>query len=132
MGYQIDDQGYSCASCGERVWSREEAEDCERKDAGLTLLGTSERVRQLKTALRLATERWRVWRAVMSWTFRTLPDGSPRPEGTNECPQEWRERDQRAYDRAEAWNDRRLALERKLGRAIRERCRAWNTMALDR
>jgi len=132
MGYRIDDNGYACAECGARVWSREEAEDCQRAHGEAarpyaTALDT--RVARLRTALRLATQRWLRARAAASSVYAHNPDGSLRENGTSEAPQTWREEDQRAYDWAEGWNNWRLRLERTLDRAIIQRNAAWNRIA---
>jgi len=136
MGYRIDDSGYACVECGKRVWSREEAEDCQADHAAEArpyATALDARVSRLRTALRLAAQRcYRARAAALSVYAREECGGALRQNGTPENPQAWRPVDQRAYDWAECWNGWRLRLERQLGRAITRRNDAWNRMALDR
>ena len=132
MGYRIDDNGYACAECGARVWSREEAEDCQRahgEAARPYATALDARVTRLRTALRLASERWRGWRSAWSSIGAREADGSLRANGTPENPQPWRECDQAAYDRCERWNDWRLKLQARLSRAKAHRSAAWDRIA---
>ena len=83
---------------------------------------------RVRTAYRLALERWRAWRAVAKaegyeWNYvPTSPRTDPYAPGYGRRLHPGMTTSQhRALCRADAWNDRRLRLEYPALRALRER-----------